>query len=380
MSSSTDCRYASALAFYESRKDLGAKTPALPKERIKNSKENKKGSSKNTRGGIKLTEAIIAGLKEKADKHNEKHGDKQGKKVTLGMLKAVWRRGAGAFSATHRPGMSRQQWAMGRVNAWLKIVRTGKPDSAKYTGDNDLLPKGHPRKTEKRSKDCGTGTGGFKKGNTCSSSGASAAAKGAAKGAATGAAIAAGAGLTEYKPGLAAGAAVGAVGGAIKGYIDHKRKPKQIMSRVKSLGTSDKKVESLVKSLGGSKDSVLDLDGKKNLTLKIKDTKKKLLFNVDISSKSVTVYPRCDLDCLNNERVGELANFASKVTKKKVKVAIKKGRGDYTKRVAARLTKAGFKAAAKTGADFIVATFAIPQAVNAVDQTVQKAKRKAAKK
>ena len=78
----------------------------------------------------------------------EKKGKKD-RKVTLGMLKAVWRRGAGAFSASHRPGMGRQQWAMGRVNAFLRLVSSGKPKNAKYTTDNDLLPKKHPKSTRK---------------------------------------------------------------------------------------------------------------------------------------------------------------------------------------------------------------------------------------
>ena len=79
-------------------------------------------------------------------------GDKKGKKVDLGMLKAVYRRGAGAFSTSHRPGMSRQQWSMARVNAFLYLVRNGRPKDAKYVTDNDLLPKGHPKRTDKKSK------------------------------------------------------------------------------------------------------------------------------------------------------------------------------------------------------------------------------------
>jgi hypothetical protein len=62
------------------------------------------------------------------------------------MLKAVYRRGAGAYSTSHRPGVSRAAWSMARVNAFLKLVRSGSPSNSKYTQDNDLLPKGHPRK------------------------------------------------------------------------------------------------------------------------------------------------------------------------------------------------------------------------------------------
>jgi hypothetical protein len=45
--------------------------------------------------------------------------------------------------------MSRQQWAMGRVNAFLKLVSSGKPKNPKYVTDNDLLPKKHKRSTKK---------------------------------------------------------------------------------------------------------------------------------------------------------------------------------------------------------------------------------------
>jgi hypothetical protein len=127
------------------------KTPAKPSERVRGSDKNKPGSAASTRGGIALSDAVENALKGKVTEHNErmvKRG-KEERKVTLGMLKAVWRRGAGAFSQTHRPKMNRQQWAMGRVNAFLKLTSSGKPANPKYTTDNDLLPKKHPRSTRK---------------------------------------------------------------------------------------------------------------------------------------------------------------------------------------------------------------------------------------
>ena len=63
-------------------------------------------------------------------------------------MKAVYRRGAGAFSTSHRPDQNRNSWAMARVNAFLHLVKTGKPKNSKYTTDNDLLPKMHPRSSE----------------------------------------------------------------------------------------------------------------------------------------------------------------------------------------------------------------------------------------
>lgn len=120
---------------------------AKPEERIKGSSKNKPGTAKDDGGKIVLSASVMKGIDNKVSEHNEKHGDKKGKKVTSAMLAAVYRRGAGAFSVSHRPGMTRGQWAMARVNHFLKLVRTGKPDDPKYITDNDLLPKGHSRST-----------------------------------------------------------------------------------------------------------------------------------------------------------------------------------------------------------------------------------------
>jgi len=122
-------------------------TPAKPSERVKGSKENARGSASSPAGSIRLDEDIVSSLSEKAKAHNASHPE-AGKKATLGALKAVWRRGAGAFSKSHSPVVkSRQQWAMARVNAFLHLLAKGSPRNAKYVTDNDLLPKGHPKKS-----------------------------------------------------------------------------------------------------------------------------------------------------------------------------------------------------------------------------------------
>ena len=113
----------------------GAQTPAKPNERRKGSSKNKPDSA-----GIKSDKAIdfskkvIEALKNKAKEHNSKNK----KKVTLGQLKKVYRRGAGAFSSSHRPGKTRGQWAMARVNMFLKMV-SGKPVKDAYRkADSDI--------------------------------------------------------------------------------------------------------------------------------------------------------------------------------------------------------------------------------------------------
>lgn len=123
-----------------------AQTPAPKKDRIKGSDKNTKGSA-DGKGKIKFDAKTEASLRKKVEEHNEKAP--KGRKATLSMLKAVYRRGAGAYSVSHRPGMTRNQWAMGRVNAFLRLLKSGKPARAAYTTDNDLLPASHPRSTKK---------------------------------------------------------------------------------------------------------------------------------------------------------------------------------------------------------------------------------------
>ena len=132
------------------KKRTKAQTPAPKKDRIKGSKTNPKGSASGSRGGIKISDEAVKSLENMRDKHNARF-TKSSRRVDLGKLKAVFRRGAGAFSTSHRPGMNRNQWAFARVRAFLKLVATGQRKKA-YTTDLDLLPSGHPQKTEKKSE------------------------------------------------------------------------------------------------------------------------------------------------------------------------------------------------------------------------------------
>lgn len=108
-----------------------AQTPAEPNERKKGSSVNEPGSAA---GAITFSEKVTQSLKNKVKEHNEKHS----KKVTLSQLKKVYRRGAGAFSSSHRPGKSRGQWAMARVNTFLKMVRGGKVKDSYRQADQDI--------------------------------------------------------------------------------------------------------------------------------------------------------------------------------------------------------------------------------------------------
>ena len=77
-----------------------AQTPAKPSERRKGSSKNKSGSAGEDGGAITFSNKVVEALKNKVKEHNSKYS----RKVSLSQLKKVYRRGAGAFSSSHRPG------------------------------------------------------------------------------------------------------------------------------------------------------------------------------------------------------------------------------------------------------------------------------------
>lgn len=132
-----------------------AQTPAKPDERKKGSSVNQPGSAGTTpdakerakevlkrkdekqlvsKAEITFSQKVINTLKEKVKNHNAKHS----KKVTLGQLKKVYRRGSGAFSSSHRPGQSRAAWSMARVNTFLRMQSGGKVKDSYRRADQDI--------------------------------------------------------------------------------------------------------------------------------------------------------------------------------------------------------------------------------------------------
>ena len=126
------------------------KSPKAPKSDTPNPKPKGKGTAKgdaSTTRGAKVSKKDEATLKKKSDEFNERYKKKLGYGVNVGMLKAVFQRGLGAFNVSHSPRVkSASQWSFARVNAFLYLVKNGRPQNKKYTGDFDLLPKGHPKK------------------------------------------------------------------------------------------------------------------------------------------------------------------------------------------------------------------------------------------
>ena len=132
-----------------------AQTPAKPDERKKGSSVNEPGSAGTTpdakerakevlkkkdekqlvsKAEITFSQKVTNALKEKVKNHNAKHS----KKVTLGQLKKVYRRGSGAFSSSHRPGQSRAAWSMARVNTFLRMQSGGKVKDSYRRADQDV--------------------------------------------------------------------------------------------------------------------------------------------------------------------------------------------------------------------------------------------------
>ena len=93
-----------------------------------------------------MAKKTVASLQKKADDFNERYKMKLGYGTTVGQLKAVFQRGLGAFNTSHSPRIkSPTAWAQARVNAYLYLIRNGRPQNPKYTTDYDLLPSKHPK-------------------------------------------------------------------------------------------------------------------------------------------------------------------------------------------------------------------------------------------
>ena len=104
-----------------------------------------KGDASGKRGA-EVTAEQEATLEKKAADFNAKDSNTRNGRATPGALKAVFQRGLGAFNTSSSPRVtSASQWAFARVNAFLYLLKNGRPENPKYTTDNDLLPEKHPK-------------------------------------------------------------------------------------------------------------------------------------------------------------------------------------------------------------------------------------------
>lgn len=124
-------------------------SPKAPRSGSENKNPKGEGSAKGDasgKGGAKVTAEQEKTLQNKADDFNKKESNTKYGRAGLGALKSVFQRGLGAFNTSHSPIVkSASQWAFARVNAYLYLLKNGRPQNPKYTTDFDLLPKGHPK-------------------------------------------------------------------------------------------------------------------------------------------------------------------------------------------------------------------------------------------
>lgn len=120
-----------------------------PKSDTKNPNPKGEGTAKGDASGKRgtvVTQAQEKTLQGKVDDFNEKDSNTKNGRAALGALKSVFQRGLGAYNTSRSPVVkSAEQWAYARVNAFLYLLKNGRPENPKYTTDYDLLPNGHPK-------------------------------------------------------------------------------------------------------------------------------------------------------------------------------------------------------------------------------------------
>ena len=144
----------SAKRFLEKLAEIGPRggvkeSPKAPKSDTPNPNPKGEGTAKGDASGKRGAEVSAADektLQDKAVEFNAKESNTKYGKAGLGALKSVFQRGLGAYNTSRSPKViSAKQWALARVNAFLYLLKNGRPQNPKYDQDNDLLPEKHPK-------------------------------------------------------------------------------------------------------------------------------------------------------------------------------------------------------------------------------------------
>ena len=126
-------------------------------EIVGKAKEDELATGNNKRDSFEaLPEPTQKALTTKAKDHNEEHGDDKRKKTTAATLAVSYWRGIGAYKnnpGSVRPSVnSPEQWAMARVNGFLRALATLEFKGRPF--DVDLLPEDHPESPKNQDKSC----------------------------------------------------------------------------------------------------------------------------------------------------------------------------------------------------------------------------------
>lgn len=203
-------------------------------------------------------------------------------------------------------------------------------------------------------RNCGTGAGGFQKGNTCGVGEAAAeVVTSTAKGALAGASTSAGK-TAFFPPSIAGGAAVGAAIGAASGAYSVATSPARANKAIKAVGTNDEKLGGLVKGLGGSpKSKVTSSDGK-TLDVSVRDKSGSEIYSVSMTDKAIKVTPS-GKGSLSDKEIAKITKIAKDNAGRPVGVSVDKA----PKSTLSKLADAGFTIA-KTAAGGLVAGLVVP--------------------
>jgi hypothetical protein len=139
----------------EDSPDQISSIPAEEEERIQGSSvPDGAAADPASASEFRYDDDIEAMFDSKAETYNDRFEDADEKNdmVTDNQLRAVFRRGMGAYSSSHDPGASRRSWAVGRVNEFLERSANKDEDAgfdvdSEYDQDDDLLPRGVPGST-----------------------------------------------------------------------------------------------------------------------------------------------------------------------------------------------------------------------------------------
>lgn len=104
------------------RKKSKQKKRKTAKRRAAKKGRKKAASSKRGKSKKGLSARTRETLKNKAEKAN----------MPLGALTAVYKKGLAAWLSGHRPGIPQHQWAMARVNSFIRGGKTRSVDKAEW--------------------------------------------------------------------------------------------------------------------------------------------------------------------------------------------------------------------------------------------------------